>query len=239
MAKYILEESLITTDNWEKAIEARLPLLLKTISNNSKDVAEWLFQETSSKPKATLLLLMLYMSIPAIGRYLKDTKTDQFAEAIFTQTTAGTIDVVSHTLLSALGATTRTKDWTRKSHDLEILARKLAATHPELVLRQLPMLAGSLRGRAQYEWGVLKSRGHLMFFGQVLGLLELLQPRVFLRWDTLGDVLDEYFLLLKVHGHMKDLATIVNRIVVFLQEWMMKDLEKALKYLHKHGNTLK
>lgn len=183
---------------------------------------------------------MIYMSIPATGKHLSNMKTEHYTDKITNFTSTGSIDKISHTLLSALTATPRSKDWTKKSQDLDICARKLAATHPDLVLRQLPMLAGSLRGRFQYEPSILKSRGHLMLFGQVLGLLEVLQPKVFLHTEALCNTLDSYFKLLQAHGKsMKELTVIVNRIVIFLQNWMTKDIENALKYLHQYGNILK
>lgn len=239
MVKYILEEANTTEENWDKAIESRLPLLLQSIQNYARSVVDWLLSQANENYKASLLLLMLYISLPFIRKYMKASKMDYFSEAAFYRTSSGCIDVISHTLLSALTATSKTKDWSKKSQDLDVCARKLTATHPELVLRQLPMLAGSLKGRAQYDWGVLKSRGHLTLFQQVLGLLELLQPKVFQQTGVLCEIMDSYFKLLQVHGHMKDLTSLVGRIVAFLQNWMSKDIENALKYLHQYGNILK
>lgn len=237
--KYILEEANVNDEQWDKCMESRLPLLLQSIQNNAKAVVEWLLPQANENCKASLLLLMVYISLPFTRKYMKTAKTDNFTEAAIYRSSTGSIDVISHTLLSALTATSKSKDWTKKSQDLDVCARKLTATHPELVLRQLPMLAGSLKGRAQYDWGVLRSRGHLMLFQQVLGLLELLQPKVFQQTEVLCEIMDSYFKLLQVHGHMKDLSVIVGRIVTFLQHWMTKDIENALKYLHQYGNILK
>lgn len=239
MIKYILEEAKVKENNWDKTMESRLALVLNSIKDYAKDVVDYLLPEINSNRKALYLLLMIYMSIPSTGKYLEEVKADRFTDIVLSGTSTHSIDSISHTLLSALTATSRNKDWARKSQDLEICMRKLAATHPELVLRQLPMLAGSLRGRAQYDWGVLKSRGHMMLFGQALGLLELLQPKVFEHTEALCNILDSYFRLLQYHGHMKDLSVIVTRIVTFLQNWMIKDIRNALKYLHQYGNVLK
>lgn len=65
------------------------------------------------------------------------------------------VDILSHTLLSALTSTPRIKDWSRRSMDLNVCARKLASTHPILILRQLPMLAGknkSILYIKNFEW---------------------------------------------------------------------------------------
>lgn len=232
LVKYILEED-------DESMESRLPFLLQSIHNYAKHVVEWLLPQANENHKASLLLLMICISLPFTRKYMKTAKTDHFTDAAFYRASSGSIDIISHTLLSALSATSKSKDWAKKSQDLDVCARKLTATHPELVLRQLPMLAGSLKGRAQYDWSVLKSRGHLMLFQQVLGLLELLQPKIFQQTDVLCEIMDSYFKLLQVHGHVKDLSVVVGRIVIFLQNWMTKDIENALKYLHQYGNTLK
>ena len=180
---------------------------------------------------------MIYMSLPASGQDLVSTK-DDISKQAFSKNCPSSADEISHCLLSALAATPRSKDWPRKSQDLELCARKLAATHPILVLRQLPMLAGSLKGRAQYDFGVLKNRGHLLLFGQILGLLELLQPIVFEQSHTLCDILDSYFLLLQYHGHIKDLTVLLQRIITFIQNWMTNDIKAASRYLQEHGSVL-
>lgn len=233
---YILQESREADDQWEKKMELRVPLLQHTITTSSKLIIKHLLDKTENCERAKHLLMMLYMSIPCIRKHIStnDSLSQLNADSILSP-----LDVISHTLISALTATARIKDWNRRSQDLELCTRKLAATHPELVLRQLPMIAGSLRGRAQFDWSVLKSRGHFVLFGQVLGLLELLQPHVYQKCDILCNILDSYFLLLRYHGTMKELNHIVARIVAFLQNWMMKDIKNALKYLQQNGHVLK
>ncbi|KAF2879696.1 hypothetical protein ILUMI_26472 [Ignelater luminosus] len=238
LVNYIIEEAQIHDENWEKNMETRISLLLKSIGESAEAVVETLLPHAQSDKKCRELLLMLYMSLPSIGKYLTNFNKYQFASTVYSKSSSSIVDVISHTILSALAATSRNKDWPRKSQELDLCARKLAATHPELVLRQLPMLAGSLRGRAQYEFPVLKSRGHLQLFGQVLGILELLQPIIFEQNSSLCSILDSFFLLVQYHGNAKELTSILNRIVTFLQNWMTKDVKAALKYLQQHGQLL-
>ncbi|KAB0795233.1 hypothetical protein PPYR_12072 [Photinus pyralis] len=236
---YIIEEAHLHNDNWEKRMESRLPLLLNSITSVSTEpLVKMLLERSQSDVKCRELLLLVYMSMPSIGKYLLTFNKQQFAQTLFSKNSTSSVDVISHTLLSALTATSRSKDWPRKSQELDLCARKLAAAHPELVLRQLPMLAGSLRGRAQYEFPVLKSRGHLLLFGQILGILELLQPIVFEQKESLCSILDSFFLLLQYHGHLKDITFILNRVITLLQNWMTKDVKSALKYLQRHGQLL-
>lgn len=158
---------------------------------------------------------------------------------VFERKYPSAVDELSHSILTALACTPRTNYWTKRSQEYELCARKLVSCHPLLALRQLPMVAGSLKGRAQYDWGVLRSRGHLMFFSQVMGLMELLQPHIFQHPTVLSDLLDSYFSLLHFHGTNKDLSVLIGRLVVFMQNWLLKDIKAASKYLQEHGSVLK
>ncbi|GJQ80376.1 hypothetical protein Trydic_g12239 [Trypoxylus dichotomus] len=232
---YILQEAIETDDKWKRKMETRVPLLQYSINSSLKPIVLHLVAKTENCKQAEHLLTILYMSLPCIRQYIS---SEHNLSELHVDGVSSAVDVISHTLISALTATARIKDWNRRSQDLELCTRKLAATHPDLVLRQLPMIAGSLRGRAQYDWTVLKSRGHFVLFGQILGLLELLQPYVFQKPDALCNILDSYFLLLKYHGTMKELNYIVSRTVNFLQNWMVKDIKNALKYLQQNGHVL-
>jgi integrator complex subunit 1 len=46
------------------------------------------------------------------------------------------VDCISHTLLSALAGTQQGRDWSKQMMDFETAARKVASTHPVLVLRE-------------------------------------------------------------------------------------------------------
>jgi integrator complex subunit 1 len=114
-----------------------------------------------------------------------------------------TLDSPSHSLLSAMAAAQGTsKDWSRRAQDYEVATRKMAATHPLLLLRQLPMLASSLRGRVHFDSNIFRSRSHLLLFMQVLGILELLQPHIFqIEYaQPLEDVLDSIFSMYHVRN---------------------------------------
>lgn len=75
--------------------------------------------------------------MPSLISHLSDTERDAFLTgASATSRSSCTLDVTSHCLLSALAAAPgQGKDWSRKAQDLELAARKMAATHPVLVLR--------------------------------------------------------------------------------------------------------
>lgn len=162
-------------------------------------------------------LLHLYMKIPKVICYLDQTETKKFvAGAKITDWTGSTLDCMSHSLLTALAATPRQKSWISKSQDFELCARKMAAVHPILVLRQLPMLASSLMGRSYLDFCDFRSGNHLNLFIQVMGLLELLQPHLFNEEHrtALEDTLANYFQCFQVqqkyHGNAIELTRTKN-----------------------------
>ncbi|CAG9856871.1 unnamed protein product [Phyllotreta striolata] len=236
MIKYIIEEAKMNEENWKRKMESRLQLVLRSIGDNAGVIMKSLLRNADDKYTLELIL-MIYMSLPYSIQDGIEAKPETCND-VYSKNCPSTVDEISHCLLSALAATPRSKDWSKRSQELELCARKLAATHPVLVLRQLPMLAGCLKGRAQYEWGVLKCRGHFALFGQILGLVELLRPHVFDRPATLRELLDPYFLLLRYHGHGKDLNALVTRLVNFVQDWMVVDVRAASKYLQEYGPLL-
>lgn len=220
-------------------MESRLQLLLTCIGDHAAAIIKILLGDPETNLQSRELLLMIYMSLPFSGQEEVELKPETTLE-ISKMNCPSAIDKISHCLLSALSSTPRTKDWNKKSQDLELCARKLAATHPLLVLRHLPMLAGSLKGRAQYEWSVLRNRGHFLLFGQVLGLMELLQPYIFHQNITLYELLESFFMLLQFHCRQRsDLNIMVKRIVTFIQNWMVHDVKGGSKFLQEHGGILK
>ena len=63
--------------------------------------------------------------------------------------------------------------------EFEASARKLASCHPLLMLRNLPLVAASLKGRTEYDFSFFRSRNHMTLYNISLGVLELLKPFVF------------------------------------------------------------
>lgn len=141
-------------------------------------------------------LLHMYMKIPKVICYLDTFQTKKFVgEAKITEWTGSVLDCMSHSLLTVLAATPRQKSWNSRSQDFELCARKMAAVHPILVLRQLPMLASSLMGRCYLDFSQFRAGHHLNLFVQIMGLLELLQPHLFSEQHqtALEDTLENYF----------------------------------------------
>ncbi|GLV44448.1 Integrator 1 [Carabus blaptoides fortunei] len=186
-------------------------------------------------------LILLYMRIPKVIHYIPDSEMKNMENVSkITEYSTSIIDKITHSLLTALASTPRSKDWPRKSQEFELLTRKMAAVHPSLVLRQLPMIAASLKGRTHLDFNVFKSRNHLNLFVQILGIVELLQPAVFEEdyRSGLEGVLMAYFFLFRYHGYVKELHSILGKFVSLLQAYVSYDAPRALKYLQRHAHLL-
>ncbi|XP_067009610.2 integrator complex subunit 1 [Anabrus simplex] len=249
LVEYMVEEAVSQPQQASvEKMEARLPLLLQC-TNTGRDMAsvthhlvQMMTANKGAKSQlAQKLLLQLYLRIPSVIQHLVDVEMDLLLDgACVTEWSSSLLDGMSHTLLTALTASQQSKDWTRRSQEYELLARKMASVHPVLVLRQLRMLAASLCGRVHLDFAVFRARNHLATFTQVLGLLELLETHIFLREHSSGlqATLDSYFALFKYHGHMKDLISLLTRFVTFLHNFISHDAQCALKYLQRHAHVL-
>ena len=68
-----------------------------------------------------------------------------------------------------------------------------------LCFRQLPVMVALMRGKTQFVFGEFRQQNFMNLYTYILGLLELLIPQVFhSSYASLGDILEEYFTLLKV-----------------------------------------
>ncbi|KAJ1532280.1 hypothetical protein ONE63_000894 [Megalurothrips usitatus] len=245
---YIVEEA---AQDSADSLESRLPLLLQCTEENVELVARIVKHLLSiatddvykgvKSEMAHQFLLRLYFKIPGLIKYLIDIETDKFLEkASTTENGTSVLDRMSHLLLTALGAP-MSKEAPRRSQEFEVAARKMASVHPALVLRQLPMVSSSLRGRSLLDYNVFRNRNHLAYFQHILGILELLQPYLFHRQHTIAfhGILDSYFSLFKNYGLTKDVSQILNRIITLMLSYVSNDGSTAVKYLQTHANLLR
>lgn len=200
--------------------------------------------ESETRPKSDVaqeFLVLLYTKLPKIVYILsKDERKKLCKLSHISDRSISISDNISHNLFTALAATPRSKDWTKRSHEFDLLARKMAAVHPALILRQLPMIATGLKGRTHLDFSVFKSRNHLTLFTQILGIIELLTPDVFEESHKKGleGVLRSYFSLFKNHGHVKELQAMLGRFVSLLQAFMSHNPGRALSYIQQYAHLL-
>jgi integrator complex subunit 1 len=126
------------------------------------------------------------------------------------------------------------------SQDMELSIRKLAASHPSILLRQLSILAALLQGRAHMDIYVLRLEYHLSLFHQVMGILELLQPQIFqnIYQSGLHSALECYFTLMRHHGQTKEAFSILCRFMDFLQNYTNQNTGQALKFIEPYTELM-
>ncbi|XP_012235506.1 integrator complex subunit 1 [Linepithema humile] len=255
LVTYLVSEAVIICNMQNRnaalaRMDIRLDLLLHCISTEDElisSVVNYLAErmmdniDKDSADMAHQFLLHMYMKIPKVICFLNTFQANKFVNgAKITDWTGSVLDCMSHSLLTALAATPRQKSWNSKSQEFELCARKMAAVHPILVLRQLPMLASSLMGRCYLDFSQFRSGHHLNLFTQVMGLLELLQPHLFDKQHEtpLENTLENYFQCFQNYGHVKDITSLVIRFVSLLQSYISREPQRAMKYLQKHAQAL-
>ncbi|XP_061404832.1 integrator complex subunit 1 [Lethenteron reissneri] len=235
------------------SIQARLPLLLGCCQGNSRllaDVAQHLIargnQRSDGRAPGSLcssLLLQIYLQAPEVVRCatLPDALLQHAAGTV--RGRACKLDAGLHRLCTFLVDVSDSRASENRANDANLILRKMAVSHPLLLLRHLPMIAALLQGRAQLSVGleVWRVAGQLGPFSATLGLLQLLRPLVFGREHAraLADVLGTFVTLLQNLGRcVRQLTSLVNRLVQFVHGYVAHDPCSALTFLRTHAAAL-
>lgn len=153
------------------------------------------------------------------------------------------MDPMALTLITSLACPQPGKEGGRRLADLESALRKMAATHPLLLLRQFPSLAASLRGRAHLDLIVLRSRNHLNLFSCTLGLAQQLAGHLLSSpfpegpcWPALQDMLSCFWTLFGNQRLTKDssLVGLLQRFLHFLLDFVAAAPFAAYGCLQEH-----
>uniref|UniRef100_A0A023EZS6 Uncharacterized protein n=1 Tax=Triatoma infestans TaxID=30076 RepID=A0A023EZS6_TRIIF len=262
LAEYIVAEGVIFEDgdqvdenNVGYQLSNRLTLLNQCICATDIEYAAQIAKHIIGKiisPDTSIneadmckqLLVKLYLKIPSLITHLSETEVNKTLLKCSELSVGGcsTMDIMSHTLITALAATPNQKDWNKKAMELDLAVRKMAATHPLLVLRQLPLIASSLRGRVDLDWSVFKYRSHLLLFQQVFALLDLLQPTIFKPSYTasLQKILDVYLELFQNYAKEggAPVSALVTQFVAFMQCYIRKSIQRARIYLQIQADII-
>ncbi|XP_065226562.1 integrator complex subunit 1 [Planococcus citri] len=221
------------------AIKSNDSKILMSIINHLNEVSK--YSEIRQKICRNVIA-HLYLRIPRIITLLGEMQLAiEFDEISKADRDSSIFDVMSHSVLTSFTTNTQTRDWPDRVQDLEIIIRKMAATHPRLLLRQIRILETSLRGRVHLEWPVFCSRNHLLLFQQIIGVLELLQPHLFSPefFEPLQSIFDCYLNLFKNHGGKNDVAAVMNRFVIILQNFIRNDAKNAKIFLQDRSVLLR
>lgn len=221
--------------------EDRIQLLFRCVNPdwlNFKSLINYVETHKSRDETKIKFLQQLYMNIPSI-KFI-ETNLKNVYEANLKGLTGCAVDKIVHYIITTISSLSSPKDYQNLSQDTELLLRKLAASHPSLFLRQLSCLSALLQGRAHMDVFVLRGEYHLQLFSQVLGVLELLQPQVFEESykDGLHSALECFFTLLQNHSSLKEVYSIIYRLMDFLQAYTNFNAARALSFIETYTDLL-
>jgi len=225
-----------------QVVMARMEVVLRCVSTRPqlRTVVTHLMLKDSALAKE--FLTELYMKIPAALQ--AGGENGLVPSASCPMVGESVVDSVSHTLLSSLSSVQPGKQWAVKMQEVELAARKLLSAHPDLFLRNLPLLASSLQGRTHLEFPVFRTRNHLTLFTIHLGLLELARPQVFNSscLSSLEAAMTCFLEMLEVYFPRREsFYHTIDRLVQFLTSWQAAGGAgplRAASFLRQHAQTL-
>ncbi|XP_055874632.1 integrator complex subunit 1 isoform X1 [Biomphalaria glabrata] len=226
--------------------KARTDLLLSCISDNMKRVVavvdhlQKLFAVSSGLKKKCVVSLAtnLYLQFPYIQSWLAE-ESPLLSELMSSHTVQSQLDTISHRLITSLGMIGNKLKIQSRMYDANIACRKMAAHHPAIFLRQLPLIGAILSGQSEFTAGEMRHTNRLLLYTHVLGLIELLQPHVYRpEHSGLEDILGSFFSLMQLHGEEKAFGSQVHKFVQILQNFLTQDPSRALPLLQKQLNLL-
>lgn len=243
MVEYILNEGKqeIDSADFNNLIYSRVSLFLKIVEEDSLDFVG-LIEFVLTYPVAEQLKLKFLQQLYLMAPTMKFQKHDlQKVYSSDVQNLKGCrSDVLVTYLITTLGSLQNKKDFEAMSSDTETLIRKVAASHPNLFLRELKVISSLLQGKAHMNIGVLRSEFHMSRFIQVLRLLELLQPHIFDDCYKVGfqTALECYFTFLKYHSRAREAYHVLIKFVDILQGYINKSPTIALSFMEPYTGLL-
>uniref|UniRef100_A0A672MLC9 Integrator complex subunit 1 n=1 Tax=Sinocyclocheilus grahami TaxID=75366 RepID=A0A672MLC9_SINGR len=228
-------------------LQSRLPLLhscLHSDLGNVKKVSEYLIScvkkwgDSIMSKRCQTLLLQIYLHFPEVIQHIRLPEATLSGEGAADGSTCK-LDVLVHRLLTLLADTGDSKSAENHASDPSLACRKLAVSHPVLLLRHLPMIAALLHGRIHLNLREIRQQNHLTFFSDVLVVLELLQPLIF-HSDHQRALQDCLLSFIKVLQNFKRSSRmpILNKFVQFIQKYITHDAASAVPFLQKHSHVL-
>lgn len=228
-------------------LQSRLPLLhscLHSDLDNVKKVSEYLIScvkkwgDSIMSKRCQTLLLQIYLHFPEVIQHVRLPEASLSGEATADGSTCK-LDVLVHRLITLLADTGDTKSAENRASDANLACRKLAVSHPVLLLRHLSMIAALLHGRIHLNMQEIRQQNHVNFFSDVLAILELLQPLIF-HSDHQRALQDSLLSFIKVLQNFRRSSRlpIINKFVQFIQKYITYDAASAVPFLQKHSDVL-
>uniref|UniRef100_A0A3P9D6L9 Integrator complex subunit 1 n=1 Tax=Maylandia zebra TaxID=106582 RepID=A0A3P9D6L9_9CICH len=226
-------------------IQSRLPLLHSYCNGNLEDikkVSEYLincskkWEDSAMSKRCQNLLLQIYLHFPEVIQHVALPEST-FSSGGAADGSSCKLDVLVHRLVTLLADIGDSKSAESRVSDANLACRKLAVSHPVLLLRHLPMIAGLLHGRMHLNMQEFRQQNHMTFFSNVLAILELLQPLVF-HSDHQRALQDCLLSFMKVLQRTRSPLVFINKFLQFTQKYITHDGAAAIPYLQKHSDIL-
>uniref|UniRef100_A0A668UDN3 Uncharacterized protein n=1 Tax=Oreochromis aureus TaxID=47969 RepID=A0A668UDN3_OREAU len=229
-------------------IQSRLPLLHSYCNGNLEDikkVSEYLincskkWEDSAMSKRCQNLLLQIYLHFPEVIQHVALPEST-FSSGGAADGSTCKLDVLVHRLVTLLADIGDSKSAENRVSDANLACRKLAVSHPVLLLRHLPMIAGLLHGRMHLNMQEFRQQNHMTFFSNVLAILELLQPLVFHsdHQRALQDCLLSFMKVLQNFQRTRSPLVFINKFLQFTQKYITHDAAAAIPYLQKHSDIL-
>ncbi|BFZ03172.1 hypothetical protein BsWGS_06208 [Bradybaena similaris] len=227
-------------------IKSRVDLLLSCVCDDLDNVVtvvnhlQVLYKQSAGLKGRCIISLAtsLYLQFPYIQSWLPE-DSPLLSELMSSSAVQSQMDVISHRLISSLGHVGAGGKTQSRMYDANIACRKMAAHHPAIFLRQLPLIGAILCGQTHFTSREMRHANRFLLFTHILGFLELLQPHVFSQEYTgLTEILDSFFSLLQLHGQEKALGPQVHKLVQILQNFLTHEPHRALSMLQKQLSLL-
>lgn len=241
LTDYILLE---TKNSTNTKLSRRVGDLLQLTEANKIDlkcIIKYILKKSDINDAASTrdVLQHIYINIPSLK--FMDHNLDKYFNVSLLDYTTCKFDKFSHIIITLLSCLSNVKDLQHMGQEVELILRKLAASHSSLVLREIGLLATLLQGKAHMDSHVLRAEHHFLMFHKVLGILELLKPQIFedVYCKSLYNALDSYFTLIKNHMDTKEMFGIFNRLMEFLQSYATANPSSAFKIIEANSGELK
>ncbi|KAM7371875.1 hypothetical protein PAMP_009079 [Pampus punctatissimus] len=229
-------------------IQSRLPLLHSYCNGdveNIKKVSEYLinctkkWEDSAMSKRCQNLLLQIYLHFPEVIQHVT-LPEGTLSSGGAADGSSCKLDVLVHRLVTLLADTGDSKSVEGRVSDANLACRKLAVSHPVLLLRHLPMIAGLLHGRIHLNMQEFRQQNHMTFFSNMLAILELLEPLVFHsdHQRALQDCLLSFMKVLQNFQRTRSPLVFINKFLQFTQKYITHDAAAAIPYLQKHSGIL-
>lgn len=219
----------------------RINLLFRICKKNTSNLIkfiEFVYKCKSSEKLRLSVLRQMYLMYPSI-KFIRSHQVDSYTDKL--QNLNGCqADKVSSNLITCLGNLFTKKDFETFSSDIELLIRKVAASHPALFLRQLGVLSSLIQGRGQLSLRVIRDEYHMHRFIQILRTLELLQPICFddVYKEEFQSALKCYFTFFQQYSNVKEAYHILIKLIELLQSYININPSSALVFIEQYVDVL-